>query len=302
MKIIALGDNCIDLYRNTGEAFPGGNAVNVAVSAARLGEDAEYLGALGADGMARLVCGALDENGVDRAGCRVIPGSTTKGCVYRVENGERTFVGVLDSASWAGPIRLTPRDMERLGAADAVVSSCNAKIPERIAAVAALPPVFAFDFGEKEKYRTDAYYDTVCASGMDLAMFSMEPTGEEGFAAFCAPLHRRGVRHVLATMGAAGAMISGGGHIARADAAAGEVRDTMGAGDAFLAGTVTALWRAGLRKGIVMGAEEMRAALTVAAEAAARQCALPGGAGVRAMLSADEIGAWERRILSSGAR
>ena len=47
MKLIALGDNVIDAYRNTGEHFPGGNAVNVAVHAARLGAQAEYLGAFG---------------------------------------------------------------------------------------------------------------------------------------------------------------------------------------------------------------------------------------------------------------
>ena len=40
MKLIALGDNVIDAYRNTGEHFPGGNAVNVAVHAARLGSHA----------------------------------------------------------------------------------------------------------------------------------------------------------------------------------------------------------------------------------------------------------------------
>ena len=49
MKLIALGDNVIDYYHNTQECFPGGNAVNVAVHAARLGAQAEYLGSLGDD-------------------------------------------------------------------------------------------------------------------------------------------------------------------------------------------------------------------------------------------------------------
>ena len=55
MKLIALGDNVIDYYHNTKECFPGGNAVNVAVHAARLGAQAEYLGSLGDDKMAHIV-------------------------------------------------------------------------------------------------------------------------------------------------------------------------------------------------------------------------------------------------------
>ena len=55
MKLIALGDNVIDYYHNTQECFPGGNAVNVAVHAARLGAQAEYLGSLGDDKMAHIV-------------------------------------------------------------------------------------------------------------------------------------------------------------------------------------------------------------------------------------------------------
>ena len=63
MKLIALGDNVIDYYHNTQECFPGGNAVNVAVHAARLGAQAEYLGSLGDDKMAHIVEKALQENG-----------------------------------------------------------------------------------------------------------------------------------------------------------------------------------------------------------------------------------------------
>ncbi|MFR5702099.1 MAG: hypothetical protein ACLUD0_09650 [Eubacterium ramulus] len=37
IKIAAVGDNCVDVYDQTGEAFPGGNPVNVAVYTVRLG-------------------------------------------------------------------------------------------------------------------------------------------------------------------------------------------------------------------------------------------------------------------------
>ena len=47
MKIACVGDNCVDYYDNTGEAFPGGNPVNVAVYVRRMGGQSAYLGAVG---------------------------------------------------------------------------------------------------------------------------------------------------------------------------------------------------------------------------------------------------------------
>lgn len=162
MKLIALGDNVIDYYHNTQECFPGGNAVNVAVHAARLGAQAEYLGSLGDDDMAHIVEKALRENGVDISHCPVLQGRTTKVCSYDVVNGERSFIEVITGESWTGPLQIGAQELDELKTADLIVSSCNAKMPEQMAAVQALPAVFAYDFGEKEKYRTDAYYDEVC--------------------------------------------------------------------------------------------------------------------------------------------
>ena len=42
MKIACVGDNCIDYYDDNGQAFPGGNPVNVAVYAKRLGAESAY--------------------------------------------------------------------------------------------------------------------------------------------------------------------------------------------------------------------------------------------------------------------
>ena len=49
LRIAAVGDNCMDVYKSTGEAYPGGNPVNVAVYVKRLGGDSSYTGAVGTD-------------------------------------------------------------------------------------------------------------------------------------------------------------------------------------------------------------------------------------------------------------
>lgn len=63
---------------------------------------------------------------------------------------------MITGESWTGPLQIGARELDELKTADLIVSSCNAKMPEQMAAVQALPAVFAYDFGEKEKYRTDA--------------------------------------------------------------------------------------------------------------------------------------------------
>ena len=226
MKLIALGDNCIDVYRNSDEMHPGGNAVNVAVHTARSGVDAEYLGAFADDFYAELLQKALEVNGVRYDRCPVIPHSITKQCVYDVINGERTFVEVIAGEFWAGPIQLKERELEILREASVIVSSVNAKIPEQLKTVEELPAVFAYDFGEKEKYRSEEYYDLMFGK-IDLAMFSCRPMSTNEFREFADSLQRHGAVHVLATMGADGQMISNGTEVVHGSVEEVIPRDTM---------------------------------------------------------------------------
>ena len=265
MKLIALGDNVIDYYHNTQECFPGGNAVNVAVHAARLGAQAEYLGSLGDDKMAHIVEKALRENGVDISHCPVLQGRTTKVCSYDVVNGERSFIEVITGESWTGPLQIGAQELDELKTA-----------------------VFAYDFGEKEKYRTDAYYDEVC-HGIDLAMLSCKPMDKAAFAELCAPLHRRGVVHVLATMGAAGQMLSVQGKIVEKTTQMVEASDTMGAGDSFLAAFLCSLYTAGWQKAKPMPEQALLAALAAGQQVSARNCMAQGGFGCKAEISRDSI-------------
>lgn len=284
MKMIALGDNVIDYYRNTGECFPGGNAVNVAVHAAKQGAEAEYMGNLGTDAFAEIITEALDSFHVAHGHCPVLEGKTTKVCYYDVTDGERSFVKVSDGDSWAGPMSLTQTDLAHLSTADLIVSSCNAKMPEQMMAVQTLPPVFAYDFGEKEKYRTEEYYDQVCGT-IDLAMFSCKPMEKETFQRFCKPLHRRGVVHVLATVGAEGQLLSAGGRIIKKGVQKVVPGDTMGAGDSFLAAFLNTLMRMGWQKNRLMPEEALLMALQAGQEAAAENCMQQGGFGMKAVIS-----------------
>ena len=73
-RILGIGDNTVDIYVDQGMEYPGGNAVNVAVLARRLGAETSYLGCLGRDALGDLVHECLVAEGVDVSRCRRIDG------------------------------------------------------------------------------------------------------------------------------------------------------------------------------------------------------------------------------------
>lgn len=76
VRIAAVGDNCIDYYDQTGEAYAGGNPVNVAVYTVRLGGQASYTGAVGDDANGNFMRQAITNKGVDTSHLKTLPGAT----------------------------------------------------------------------------------------------------------------------------------------------------------------------------------------------------------------------------------
>ena len=119
IKVAAVGDNCVDAYDQTGEAFPGGNPVNVAVYTVRLGGEASYTGVVGDDAYGKLMKDSIAKKGVDVSHLKVMPGSTA---VTHVEiiDGER-ILGDYEEGVMA-EFKLSEEDIEFLGSHDLVVS------------------------------------------------------------------------------------------------------------------------------------------------------------------------------------
>lgn len=65
MRIITVGDNCMDVYQASGKAYPGGNPVNVAVYLTGMGAKTAYLGWVGTDIYGEIMIQAIQDKGVD---------------------------------------------------------------------------------------------------------------------------------------------------------------------------------------------------------------------------------------------
>jgi len=90
-KVCIIGDNCVDVYPETGKSYVGGNGINNAVAVKRNGIDTSYVGVIGNDKEGELVISTLKKENIDN--CRV---TTLKGLTAWTEvknvNGDRVFV------------------------------------------------------------------------------------------------------------------------------------------------------------------------------------------------------------------
>lgn len=70
MKVLGLGDNVVDKYENLGIMYPGGNSLNFAVFAKKLGHESSFMGVFGSDEEAAHVLSAIKKIGLDNSHSR----------------------------------------------------------------------------------------------------------------------------------------------------------------------------------------------------------------------------------------
>lgn len=261
-RILGLGDNTVDTYVDRGLQFPGGNAVNVAVMAHRLGADAAYLGCVGEDAGGDLLCAALAAEGVDLSRVRRRPGPTARARLAH-DAGDRRFLG--SDPGVRADYRLEADDFAYIAGFDLVHSSIFSDLGADLAPVRRAARRLAFDFST----RTSEDVLRRFAPGLDLAFLSAADRSDEEAEALVAQTIDLGAECVVVTRGAAGAVAGRGGRRARQPALPTRVIDTLGAGDGLIAGFLVA----------VLDGAPLDAALTAGAVFAAQVCTWEGGFG-----------------------
>jgi len=228
-KMVAIGDNCIDFYVKTKEAFPGGNPVNVAVYTKRLGHDASYIGAAGDDENGQMLKEALARKGIDISHLHVHKGQTAVTEVF-IENGNRVFgdyhEGVMEH------FELTDEDKQFAGTHDIIVSGIWGKIEHEIKGLRAYGKPIAFDFADHFEHPIV----TEALPYVDYAFFASEATGEDDLKETMKQLHACGPKVVVVTRGEKGSIAYDGAMFYHYGIMPCEVVDTMGAGDSYIAG------------------------------------------------------------------
>jgi fructoselysine 6-kinase len=225
VRLLTVGDNVVDRYPQRGEFYPGGNAVNVAVHARRLGAATGYLGALGMDRAGRVVLEALRAEGVDTRLVRVVDGPNAY-AVVEVLAGNRVFS---DGNLGVSVFDLTDEDLAAAAPYDVVHTGECSHIERQLPDLSRAARVLSFDFSERpwdyvEEYAPLAAVATWSAPGADLA--SAARAAER--------LRALGPTTVAVTLGARGAVVLQD-RLTHRPPPTGNIVDTLGAGDAFIA-------------------------------------------------------------------
>lgn len=227
MKLAAVGDNCMDVY-NTGEAYPGGNPVNVAVYYVRCGGEASYTGVVGTDPYGSVMKESIADKGVDVTTVTAKEGKTAITHV-ELKNGERVF-GEYEEGVMADFV-LSEEQMEYLCKQDLVVTALWGNVHEQLKEI--------HDHGVKVAYDAATAPESKAAQiaipATDYLFYSAESDTEE-LRKQMRELYAQGPELVVATLGEEGSIAYDGNRFYTCGIVPCEVVDTLGAGDSFIAG------------------------------------------------------------------
>lgn len=263
MRLLGLGDNTFDEYAHAGVAYPGGNAVNVAVRARRLGAEAAYLGRVGADDRGRHLLNALASEGVDVSRCQ-IGDEPTAWVRISVVDGDRHFVDKDPGAR--RHLRLDASDLAYLEGFDVVHSSIYSFLEGQFDDVRRHARVLSWDCSN----RWDASYLERVAPHLDWIILSLDADDDGAARDLVRRCLALGAANAVVTRGARGAMVGTAGTIIEQPAVPVTPVDTLGAGDAFIATLLVRTYGE---------APDPVAAVVEAAGSAASACLESGGFG-----------------------
>ena len=273
MKVIGIGDNVCDKYLETSTIYPGGNAMNFAVFARKMGYESAYLGSFGDDVVGKHVSSVAKELGLDLSHCRFISGENGLARVWLV-NGDRVFLpGNKGGACKEHPPILDDSDMEYLNGFDLIHTSIYSYLEPQLYKLKQSSAFVSMDFSDD--YTPD--YLAACCPYIDAAILSCGKMPEDEILSLQKQVASYGPSVVIATRGSKGAQVL----IKKPDQAADsfdlyqqpphlvEATDTMGAGDAFLT-----CFLVHYIEGTMISK-----ALSLAADFAASQCLISGSFG-----------------------
>lgn len=233
-SVLGLGDNTIDIYVDRGQQYPGGNALNFAVYAKRLGADAHYMGCVGDDGYGSQIVDALTAEGVAFPRLRKTASETSWSRVRHTQ-GDRWFDG--SHLYSAEEYRLNVRDDDYLQQFDVVHLGVDSMLDQKIDQIASASRRLSYDFSDKY---TPSSFGTI-APLLEVAVLSQANGGPDDAVALAMSVANLGTPVVIVTRGMKGAICLAHGTPHEQGIVETDVTDTLGAGDAFTAAFILAL-------------------------------------------------------------
>ncbi|WP_213619348.1 fructoselysine 6-kinase [Paenibacillus sp. J22TS3] len=230
MRIVTVGDNCMDVYQASGKAYPGGNPVNVAVYLTELGAEAAYIGWVGTDIYGDIMIQAIQEKGVNTSRVSKKTGKTAVTQVEMVDN-DRKF-GDYDEGVMAH-FSLTPEEINFAGNYQLVHSGIWGHADKYFPEFKQKGLITSFDFSDQ---LNDDLVQTL-PPHVDYPFFSYTQD-DDYIRGLLMEVKQRGAQIAVATLGENGSLAYDGERFYTYGVGEVDVVDTMGAGDSFIAGFI----------------------------------------------------------------
>lgn len=228
-KVLGVGDNTIDTYIHSRMLYPGGNAVNVAVLAKRLGHGAAYIGWLGADERGELLLSSLESESVDISHCRIVKDVPTGFSTVSLVDGDRVFGESDDGACHL--LHLEEKDYDFICSFDVVHTSVFSFIESQLRELKQASQLLSFDLSQNHD---QAYLEAVLPH-VDIAFLSVSDVPFEEQEGLMSVMHAMGPQLIVTTRGEHGSWVYDGKEVYHQGIIPVEVVDALGAGDAFAA-------------------------------------------------------------------
>ena len=261
-SLIAVGDNTVDVYLHRHQEYPGGNALNVAVFAARLGAGSAYLGCVGDDAHGRWLLEVLKAESVDISRCKTLPGASAWACVDSVD-GERIFLG--SDAGVCHRLDIDAQALAGIAAFPLAHTSLYSGLQNSLEQIRQASGVLSFDFSDN----WDEYDWRALIAHVDIAFFSAAELDAEAARELATEMRTLGPKVVVITRSVHGALALDDNGFREQASLPCEVIDSMGAGDGFIAAFLLA-WQ---------GGASLAECLLQGVDFAAQVCAGEGGFG-----------------------
>lgn len=244
IKVLGIGDNVVDKYRHTRIMYPGGNALNFSVYAAKLGAGASYMGVLGNDAAARHIESVLLDLNIDISRLQKETGENGYAEV-EIVNGDRVFVGSNKGGLSQDHFIDYKSHLDYIAGFDLIHTSCFSFLDASIPELASHQRRISYDFST---HYTDEHLKEI-SSHIYCASLSCSHLEEDKIHRLIRLIQLEGCPIVIASKGMRGVTVAVGDILLQEKAFPIPVIDSMGAGDSlitsFLVEYLTLLEQAG---------------------------------------------------------
>lgn len=228
-KIAAIGDNCIDLYDNTGRFHVTGNALDFAVNMRRLGLPTSLISTTGNDFFGHETIRVLESENIDISQLKQVDGKTAVSHMKLIGK-ERTYgeyeEGVLENMSFSKD------DIWFAGNHDLVHSAFWGNATEHLEEIKSYGPIISFDYATE--FEDSLVEETI--KFVDYGFFSFEERNSD-VENFLKEQVSLGAKVAIGTLGEQGSIAWDGNSwhefgIINSP----KLENTVGAGDSYIAG------------------------------------------------------------------